>query len=82
MQVVPSNIFAIVKRLLVHLSSQMLDTLNPISEECHERTLISQRIIECCSKDNYANINNFEWFFILTLGLSIANQGTFQSLLI
>lgn len=64
----PSNIFGVVKHLLVHLASTR-DILNAISEECQDRTLVAKRIIEACSKDTYININNFEWYISVLIDL-------------
>ncbi|KAI8914135.1 adaptin N terminal region-domain-containing protein [Gorgonomyces haynaldii] len=64
-----SNIFGIVKHLLVHLASSLTSDTNAPSEEIQDRTLVARKIVQACSKDTFVNITNFEWYITVLVDL-------------
>lgn len=55
------TLFGIVKRLIVHLTSS-ISTSKIASQERVYRSKVVSFIITQCSKNNYSNLTNFEWF--------------------
>lgn len=64
------NIFAVVKRLVIHLTTAK-STDEELKSRAHDtdRTEVAKKIIAACSQNTYANINNFEWYLSVLVDL-------------
>ncbi|KAL5036236.1 hypothetical protein BDV3_004946 [Batrachochytrium dendrobatidis] len=73
----PTHLFAIVKKLMMHLVPK---TDTALSKRRTKRTLgkqeniyrnsVAQCILTMCSKDTFANVTNFEWYLSVLIDLS------------
>ena len=61
----PKSLFSIVKKLVVHLSNLDADSMFDLEY----RNLVGNTILDCCCKNVYENIEDFEWFVQILIDL-------------
>ena len=69
--VTEKSLFSIVKKLILHLTSSSTTSFS--NQEQAYRSKVVSTILQQCSKDNYANLNNFEWFVSVLCDLATFN---------